>query len=214
MAEARAQYMVAADASARAGQTREALDVLQRIADLDPANTQVRLRLAEAYTREELPELAADAYTLAGERLAARGDFDNALDAFTKALALRPVSHAALAGLLAAHTELGTADEAAEILEEAAAERPDDVEVRAMLVRAYVEAEDGWRAEAAAKEVVERAEAAGDREGERRALTRLARLEPSEAGYRTRLEELGGPLFDEDEGAGRGSEMPTFESFV
>ena len=58
MAEARAQYMVAADASARSGQTREALEVLQRIADLDPANTQVRLRLAEAYTREDLPELA------------------------------------------------------------------------------------------------------------------------------------------------------------
>ncbi|PYS75665.1 MAG: hypothetical protein DMF66_18990, partial [Acidobacteria bacterium] len=156
MVEARAQYMVAADAFARAGNTREALGVLRRIADLDPTNTHVRLRLAESYTRENMPDMAAEAYTLAGERLASRGEFEQSLDAFTKALALRPASHPALAGLLAAHTALGTADEAADILEDVAGERPDDLEVRAMLVRAYVEAEDAWRAELAAKELVAR----------------------------------------------------------
>jgi len=246
--------------------------------------------------------LAADAYTLAGERLAARRDVEPALDAFTKALALQPASHPALAGLLAAHTALGTADEAADILEDVAGERPDDLEVRAMLVRAYVEAENALRAEAAANEVVTRdpssftlyfevirlylrqgnldaatrllgwvsdpalsgrqdaaltellqevlardpeqleahrllaraysalhddarlrsalerlaeaAESAGDREEERRAFTRLVRLEPQETGYRERLEELGGPLFDEDEKARRAAELPTFERFV
>src|SRR2546421_684347 len=88
MVEARTQYMAAADAFAREGDSREALEVLRRIADLDPANTQVRLRLAEGYKSAELPDLAAEAYTLAGERLAARRDFEQALDAFTKALAL------------------------------------------------------------------------------------------------------------------------------
>ena len=302
MVEARAQYMVAADAFARAGNTREALGVLRRIADLDPTNTHVRLRLAESYTRENMPDMAAEAYTLAGERLASRGEFEQSLDAFTKALALRPASHPALAGLLAAHTTLGTADEAAEILGQLAGERPDDLEVRAMLVRAYVEAEDAWRAELAAKELVARdpssftlyfdvirlhlrqgnvadaarllggvadpalsgrqeaaltellqevlardpeqmeahrllvraysamrddahlrsalerladaAESAGDNEEGRRALTQLALLTPNEPDYRTRLEELGGPLFDEGEGAARGDEVPTFESFV
>jgi tetratricopeptide (TPR) repeat protein len=302
MVDARAQYMVAADAFLRAGNTHEALEVLRRIADLDPANTHVRLRLAEGYTRENMPDMAAEAYTLAGERLASRGEFEQALDAFTKSLALRPASHPALAGLLAAHTALGTADEAAEIIEQVAGERPGDLEVRAMLVRAYVEAEDAWRAEVAAKELVTRdpssftlyfdvirlhlrqgnvadatrllgwvadpalsgrqeaaltellqevlardpeqmeahrllaraysamhddaslrstlerladaAEATGDREGERRALTQLVRLEPGEAGYLARLEGLGGPLFDEDEGDARGEEVPTFESFV
>lgn len=154
LAEARQQYLIAADAFARAGSSREALDVLRRIADLDPSNTEVRLRLAESFAKENLPDLAAEAYTEAGARLAARQQFEPALEAFNKALALRPAAHAALHGMLAAHAALGTADEAAEVLEKAARNRPGDLEVRAMLARAYVDAEDAARAEAATHELV------------------------------------------------------------
>jgi tetratricopeptide (TPR) repeat protein len=156
MIEARQQYLVAADAFARSGSARESLDVLRRIADLDPADTTVRLRLAESYATEHLPDPAAEAYTEAGARLAARGEFEAALDAFTRALALRPALHAALHGMLAAHAALGTADDAAELLEQAVKERSGDLEVRAMLARAYVEAEDAARAEAATHELVSR----------------------------------------------------------
>src|SRR5215212_9231206 len=72
MVDARQHYLIAAEALARAGQSREALDVLRRIADLDPSNTDVRLRLALSFAQENLPDLAAEAYTEAGARLAAR----------------------------------------------------------------------------------------------------------------------------------------------
>jgi tetratricopeptide (TPR) repeat protein len=152
--DARAQYLVAADALTRAGESREALEVLRRIANLDPSNTQIRLRLAEGYASEDLPDLAAEAYAEAGARLEARGEHEQALDAFNKALELRPAMHAALQGLVAAHSALGTGDEAAEVLERAAKARPSDLELRAMLARAYVEAEDAARAEQAADELV------------------------------------------------------------
>jgi tetratricopeptide (TPR) repeat protein len=304
MVDARRQYLVAADAFARAGNSREALEVLRRIADLDPSNTQIRLRLAESFAGENLPDLAAEAYTEAGSRLATRKEFEAALDAFTKSLVLRPASHAALQGLLSAHTALGTADDAAEVLEQAIKERPGDLEMRAMLARAYVDAEDAPRAEDATRELVgrdpssfmllfdvarlylrqggaedatrllgwvaepalaarqqatlvellnevlarnpeqleahhllvrahtstrddaqlrsalerlvEAAEATGAVEDERRALTRLAQLAPDEQENLTRLEELGGPLYDEAEEAARVAveEAPTFESFM
>jgi tetratricopeptide (TPR) repeat protein len=304
MVDARQQYLVAADAFARAGNSRDALDVLRRIADLDPSNTQIRLRLAESFASQNLPDLAAEAYTEAGARLAARKEFDAALDAFTKSLVLRPASHAALHGLLSAHTALGTADEAAEVLEQSVKDKPGDLEVRAMLARAYVDAEDAIRAEEATRELVTRdpssfmllfdvarlylrqgytedatrllgwvaepalaarheallvellnevlarnpeqleahrmlaraydstcddaqlrtalerfadaAEATGAVDDERRALTRLARLAPDEQGNLARLEELGGPLYDEAEEAARAAaeESPTFESFM
>ncbi|HEX8117793.1 MAG TPA: tetratricopeptide repeat protein, partial [Pyrinomonadaceae bacterium] len=285
MVDARQHYLTAAEALNRAGQSRDALEVLRRIADLDPSNTEVRLRLAESFANESLPDLAAEAYTEAGARLAARREFEPALEAFNKALALRPASHAALHGMLSAHAALGTADDAAEVLERAAKERPGDLEVRAMLARAYVDAEDAQRAEAATHELVSRdpssfmllfdvarlylrrgetdaaarlldfvaepvlaarqeaalaellqevlarnpeqmdahrllvrcyssmhdeaklrsalerlaeaAEATGAVEDERRALTRLARLAPDDQGNLARLEELGGPLFEE-----------------
>jgi tetratricopeptide (TPR) repeat protein len=303
MVDARQHYLIASESLTRAGQSREALEVLRRIADLDPSNTEVRLRLAQSFASENLPDLAAEAYTEAGARLAARREFEPALDAFNKALALRPASHAALHGMLTAHAALGTADDAADVLERAVRERPGDLEVRAMLARSYVDAEDAQRAEAATHELVSRdpssfmllfdvarlylrqggaddaarlldyvaepalaarqesalaellqevltrnpeqmdahrllvrcyasmhdeaklrsalerladaAEATGAVEDERRALTRLARLAPDDQGNLARLEELGGPLFEEGAQEARASEEPpSFERFM
>jgi tetratricopeptide (TPR) repeat protein len=154
MADARAQYLTAADAFTRSGRARDALEVLRRIADLDPADTTIRLRLAKGYAADDFPEEAAEAYTQAGERLATRGEVEQALEAFTSALALKPTMHAALHGLVAAHSALGTADEAADVLEQAVRSKPGDLELRALLARAYVEAEDAARAAEATAELV------------------------------------------------------------
>jgi tetratricopeptide (TPR) repeat protein len=154
MADARAQYLTAADAFTRAGRARDALEVLRRIADLDPSDTTIRLRLAKGYADDDFPDEAAEAYTQAGERLATRGEVEQALAAFTSALALKPAMHAALHGLVAAHSALGTADEAADVLEQAVRAKPGDLELRALLARAYVEAEDAARAEEATAELV------------------------------------------------------------
>ncbi|HEX8475188.1 MAG TPA: tetratricopeptide repeat protein [Pyrinomonadaceae bacterium] len=156
MVEARAQYMTVADAMARQGQSREALEILRRVADLDPNNIDLRLRLAESFLREEMNDLAAEAFTEAGDRLAAKGDYERALEAYTKSLTWHPHAHAALQGFVAAHTALGTADEAAEMLEQAVAARPADLELRLMLARALIDAENASAAEAAVQELVDR----------------------------------------------------------
>jgi tetratricopeptide (TPR) repeat protein len=156
MVDARAQFLLAADAYTRSGDSREALEVLRRIANLDPSNTDIRLRLALGYAQDDLPDDAVAAYIEAGERLAARGQHEQALDAFTRALDLRPLHHAALHGVLAAHSALGTPDDAAEVLERAVGDRPGDMELRAMLARAYVEAESAVRAERATEDLVSR----------------------------------------------------------
>src|SRR5450432_2681537 len=64
--DARAQYLVVADALTRAGEAKQALDVLHKIADLDPHNTDVRLKLAEGYLKEGL---RADAATTFAEEI-------------------------------------------------------------------------------------------------------------------------------------------------
>lgn len=156
MVEARTQYMTVADALARQGQNREALEILRRVADLDPNNIDLRLRLAESFLREDMHDLAADAFTEAGDRLAARGDYERALEAYTKSLTRRPHMHAALQGFVTAHTALGTADEAAEMLEQSVAARPADLELRLMLARALIDAENASSAETAVEELVNR----------------------------------------------------------
>lgn len=153
--EAREQYLAIADAYARDGEMGESLKALRRSADLEPNNVEIRLRLGEGFLREGLREEAADAFTEAGERLLARDDAGRALKAYTEAHNLRPHNHAVLHGMVAAHAKLGAADEAAALLERAVAEEPKDVELHAMLARAYLEAEDATAAERATRALIE-----------------------------------------------------------
>jgi tetratricopeptide (TPR) repeat protein len=149
IADARAQYLVVADAYTRAGENKQALEVLHRIADLDPHNTEVRLKLAAGYLKERMQAEAAKAYSEAANRLFENGQFEKSLDAYSKALELRPHDRVALKGLVSAHAGLGTADDAAELLEKAVADAPDDAELISMLAQAYTDAEDAAGAERA-----------------------------------------------------------------
>ena len=149
IADARAQYLVVADAYTRTGESSQALAVLHKIADLDPHNTDIRLKLASGYLKEQMPPAAAKAYIEAASRLLENAQFEKSLDAFSKALELRPHDRVALKGLVSAHAALGTAEDAAELLEKAVADHPDDPELVSMLAQSYISAEDAAGAERA-----------------------------------------------------------------
>ena len=152
--EARVHYLAVANAYSKAGATLECLEVLRKIADLDPQHTDIRIKLAESYFKEGMNAEAAEAFTEAGHHLVARGALDEALEVFGRALEIRPADQVVLKGLLAAHSARGTADEAAEIIERAVADFPDDVELLSMLASAHIEAEDPSQAEQATASLV------------------------------------------------------------
>jgi len=145
--DARAQYLIVADALSKANQPQKALEILRKVADLDQQNVDIRLRLAEGYMRENLRADAARAYAAAGAQLLVRKQYERALDALTKALNVDPLDKESLSHLVDAHIALGTADDAAEVLEAAVAQRPNDVGLLSMLARTYIEAEDAPAAE-------------------------------------------------------------------
>ncbi|HKR11103.1 MAG TPA: tetratricopeptide repeat protein [Pyrinomonadaceae bacterium] len=154
--DARAQYLVVADAYTRAGANKKALDILHKIADLDPNNTEIRLKLADGYLNESMKRDAADAFIQAANRLHQIGSNDKALDAYGKALGLVRDDFDALRGMLETHIARGTADEAAEVLERVVQGREDDTDLVLMLARAYLEAEDPRGAERATALLMER----------------------------------------------------------
>jgi len=149
IADARTQYLVVADAHTRAGQSKDTLEVLHKIADLDPQNTEIRLKLGEGYVKEGMLSEAAKAFSQAAKSLLENSQFEKALGAYSKALELSPNNRVALKGLVSAHTKLGSADDAAEILEKAVADTPDDPELVSMLAQTYIDAEDAPGAERA-----------------------------------------------------------------
>ncbi len=147
--DARSQYLVVADSYTRSGDNKKALDVLHKIADLDPNNTDIRLKLADGYIKENMRREAAATFVQAANRFHQTGVQDKALDAYNKALQLVRDDREALHGMLEAHILRGTADEAAEALEGVVQGREDDNELVSMLARAYLEAEDAKGAERA-----------------------------------------------------------------
>ena len=149
--DARAQYLIVADAYTRAGDNKRALEVLHRIADLDPNNTEIRLKLAEGYVKEQMRREASSAFVQAANRLHHVGSHDKALEAYNRALQLAPDDMDVLRGLLETHIARATADEAAEILERAVENNQSDSELLAMLERAHLEAEEPQGAEKATK---------------------------------------------------------------
>ena len=147
--DARAQYLIVADAYTRGGDNRRALDILHRIADLDPNNVEIRLKLGEGYLKESMRTEAVMAFVQAANRLQQIGSIDRSLDAYSKALQLIPDDVDALRGQLESHIARGTPDEAAEVLERVVENREGDKELVSMLVRAHLEGEDAKGAERA-----------------------------------------------------------------
>jgi tetratricopeptide (TPR) repeat protein len=147
--DARAQYLVVADAYTRSGDNKRALEILHKIADLDPNNTEIRLKLADGYLKENMRRESAAAFVQAANRFHQIGSQDQALDAYSKALQLVRDDREALRGLLETHIARGTAFEAAEVLERVVETREEDNELVSMLARAYLEAEDPKGAEKA-----------------------------------------------------------------
>jgi tetratricopeptide (TPR) repeat protein len=96
-----------------------------------------------------MPEEAAKAFGEAAKRLLENGDLESSHSSYVRALELKPNDKALLRGFLSVSTALGTAEDAAEILEKAVTEVPDDPALAAMLVDAYVAADDGPGAERA-----------------------------------------------------------------
>ncbi len=147
--DARSQYLVVADHYTRTGDNKRALDILHKIADLDPNNTEIRLKLADGYIKENMRHEAAAAFVQAANRFHQTGVQDKALEAYNNALQLVRDDREALRGMLETHIVRGTADEAAEVLERIVEGREDDNELVSMLARAYLEAEDAKGAERA-----------------------------------------------------------------
>jgi tetratricopeptide (TPR) repeat protein len=140
LVEARQQYLQVADAYARAGQTRKALEAYQKIADLDPSNTSVRMKLGEIYAREKLFDHAHDSFIMAGAEFLRKGDNEQALNANLKAISINPESRQGLTAIANIYTQMGQPDKAINILCDAFEKNPGDVELLTILGRTYLSA--------------------------------------------------------------------------
>ncbi len=88
--DARAQYMLMADAHLRAGETNQAARIFQKILELDPENAAMQAKLADLYMKLGKKEDALKIYSSAAEALYARGSMEAAAEALNKVITLDP----------------------------------------------------------------------------------------------------------------------------
>ncbi|HWR98201.1 MAG TPA: tetratricopeptide repeat protein, partial [Candidatus Methanoperedens sp.] len=91
-AEARAVYIQVADRHDKRGEVAAALDVFRKIADLDPENLPVRVKLGGMFEKQKQPDKAAAEYVRAGKAYAARKEGDKAVQLLVRAFKLSPAN--------------------------------------------------------------------------------------------------------------------------
>lgn len=133
--DARAQYMLIADAHLRAGEHNQAARVFQRILELDPENTATQAKLAELYMKTGKKDEAVKIYSSAAEALYARRSYEAATEALAKVVTLDPHNAGALLlrGMIAADS--GDSLSAIKYLEQVS-----DLDSRADALRALLRA--------------------------------------------------------------------------
>ena len=155
LSEARTHYTSLAEQYQRKGQKIEALAIWKQIAELDPHNTDIYLKIADVCWQENQHDEAAKAFTEAGLRFTEQEQYESALTAFSKALEVKKNYLRALNGLVKAQIGLGFADEAAKILEGILEEQPYNRDILYLLVDCHLDMNNPAEAERAVFRLVE-----------------------------------------------------------
>jgi tetratricopeptide (TPR) repeat protein len=88
--DARAQYLQVADEFLKAGELENAVRIFQKILEMDPENSSMRVRLAEVYIRLGKKTEAWQIFTAAAESMRAKGSLQAAEEVLQRMLTLDP----------------------------------------------------------------------------------------------------------------------------
>jgi len=88
--DARAQYLQVAEEFLKANELENAVRIFQKILEMDPENTTMRVRLAEVYVRLGKKAEAWQIFTAAAESMRSKGSLNGADEILQRMLALEP----------------------------------------------------------------------------------------------------------------------------
>lgn len=138
--DARRLYQTAVESYKQNGEKQKAFRTMQKIADLDAENFGLRLELGEEYRQAGFTKEAYQSFIQAGQELQRRGRGEEALDAFRRALDLRPDSKIALNALADGYAQQGKILEALKMIDGLLETTPNDPDLLSILGRTYVNA--------------------------------------------------------------------------
>ncbi|HYE72036.1 MAG TPA: tetratricopeptide repeat protein, partial [Blastocatellia bacterium] len=147
--DARNQYLSVAEHYVREGQAQKALDIYQKVADLDPENTSIQIKLAEAYLREGQTDQAYEAFIAAAGELRRQHKEEEALEVYLRSLSANPQGQIALTAVINLYIQRNDIPNAISLIEKLLQERPNDAELLILLSRVHQSRNDLEKAERA-----------------------------------------------------------------
>ncbi len=135
--EAITALQTAADGYHKAGQRLEALDVLRKMATVDPANTTSRIKVADLLRREELTPEAIAEYEAVASELEGQNDAEAFEGVLKRIIELEPDRIETLTRLARSLSGRGAADEAQPYAERIVKAQPDEPEHYELLAEVY-----------------------------------------------------------------------------
>ncbi|HXK24678.1 MAG TPA: tetratricopeptide repeat protein [Myxococcota bacterium] len=127
----------AADGYHKQGKKREALELLRKMATIDPSNTTSRIKVAELLRQENLQAEAATEYEQVAAELERQGDFDAAANVYRRLLELDPKRDTALGAFGRALLRQGKAPEAENVAKRAIAANAEEPAHYELLAESY-----------------------------------------------------------------------------
>ena len=155
MTEAKSHFQMVVDEYVKRGKTREAGDVLKKLAEIDPADLKIRSRLADLYTREGNAAKAVEEHVAIADELNKKGHLAEALQVLEKGLKLDANSVRLKAELGRVHLVQKNYEKAAQYLEEASRQSPKDPQILSRLGEAYLGARKTKEAESTFRRALE-----------------------------------------------------------
>jgi tetratricopeptide (TPR) repeat protein len=135
--EAMAALQTAADAYHREGRKRDALELLRKMATLDPTNTTSRMKIAELLRQAGLKDEAIVEYEEVAAELARHDETEGLIQVYERILELDSNRPTALVGLARGLIAKGQADRAEPFAKRATEVRPDSTDGFELLAEAY-----------------------------------------------------------------------------
>jgi tetratricopeptide (TPR) repeat protein len=155
-AEAKQTFGFVYDEYVKRNKLREAGEVLRRMADVDPSDMKVRIRLAELYVREGAVDKAAGEYGGIADEFVKKGLLAEALQLLEKALRSVPNSARLLTSAARVHLVQKDYARAAGLLELARKAAPADRDIALRLAEACLGAKRGEEARRVLEELLKR----------------------------------------------------------
>ncbi len=144
--EAMAQYRIAAGRYEKDGKVQEALEIIGKMADIDPSNVMMRVKLAENYVKEGLKEKALDEVLKAGTELSGQGKREELIDLYEKFAKAAQSNKELFKELGKAYLDKGDNTKAIENLKNALKIDPDDISSLSIIADLYKKSGDGEKA--------------------------------------------------------------------